>query len=86
MTAPQLFGRAETDGGLVTDCILEAVAEVVDEDPLAFDQPLYEAIDPDALDALVRSGGAGITIEFEYLGTEVVVHGDGQVDVTEARD
>lgn len=46
--------------------------------------PLYEAIDPDALDALFSASGADPTIEFLYAGYRVTVDGARQVTVAEA--
>lgn len=48
--------------------------------------PLYSAVDPEALDALFRrSGSAGASthhrIEFSYEGYRVAVHSDGLVAV-----
>lgn len=83
MTASQLLGHSRSGSTRASDSVLEAVAETIDEDPLAFSRPLHDAVDPDALDALVQSGGAGLTVQFDYLGIEVVVRGDGTVDVAD---
>ena len=42
--------------------------------------PLYETIDPDALESLFRDGSGKAM--FEYLGYDVVVNHDGNVEVT----
>lgn len=52
------------------------------EDPATLTEPLYETIDPDALDALVESIGTG-WITFTYLGYEVTVDADGSVSLAE---
>lgn len=54
-------------------------------------QPLYESIDPDALDALFRTTSSGIvrsegTITFSYDGCEVTVDGDEVVRVRPVRE
>lgn len=49
--------------------IVQAVAVREGTDPTALD-PLYEAIDPDALDAVVDSGAV---VTFEYEGYEITV-------------
>jgi arginase family enzyme len=66
--------------------VIEAVAETTGDD-LTEVGPLYHTIDPDALDRLfsptrggTRTGGY---VEFEFAGCQVVVRGDGEVDVTE---
>lgn len=42
--------------------------------------PLYDAIDPGALSSSL-SPGADATIEFTYCGHQVVVRGDGEIEV-----
>jgi len=59
--------------------IVEAVAEAKDVSSMDL-KPLYETVDPDAIDALFRTGTAG-RVEFVYEGCEVLVHADGDVDV-----
>jgi hypothetical protein len=45
--------------------------------------PLYESIDPDALDALFESAdGNSVQVEFEYAGRHVVVDSSGRVGVS----
>jgi len=59
-----------------------AAREGVDETDLP---PLYDAIDPDALDALLASVGTEdpdrASVDFEYAGHRVVVSGDRTVTV-----
>lgn len=69
--------------------VVETVAATKGEDPLDL-EPLYEVIDPDALDALYRQDGIGRLkspdrIEFTYAGCEVVVGWDGSITATESR-
>ena len=66
----------------VSGAVVERVADAEGVDPLDLD-PLYEAIDPDALDKLC--GGAGdddrpsARIVFEYHGYTVVIDGPDSV-------
>ncbi|WP_436927549.1 HalOD1 output domain-containing protein [Halosimplex amylolyticum] len=49
--------------------------------------PLYDAIDPDALEALVDSsdsGGTSLSIAFDYAGHRVTVSADGTVRIRTA--
>ncbi|QLH79552.1 hypothetical protein HZS55_20640 [Halosimplex rubrum] len=47
--------------------------------------PLYEALDPDALDALFTTpGGAAGRVTFDYAGCTVECASDGSVDVRDA--
>lgn len=44
--------------------------------------PLYETVDPDALQGLVASADdEAFSVEFSYHGYEVTVAADGSVDV-----
>ncbi|WP_049941582.1 HalOD1 output domain-containing protein [Haloterrigena turkmenica] len=67
--------------------IIERVASLEETDPLAL-PPLYDTIDPDALDSLVQSSAADgarteSTIRFTYCGYDVRVGADGGVVVSE---
>lgn len=69
----------------VTQRIVEAVARSKGVDSTEL-PPLYEAIDPDALNALVTShsaeqGGRKISVQFTYTGREVIVRSNNDVDV-----
>lgn len=59
--------------------VVNEVAAATDADPLSM-APLYETIDPDALDQLVAAEIDGY-VHFTYAGHEVTVHGDGAVVV-----
>ncbi|MFB6202232.1 MAG: HalOD1 output domain-containing protein [Halorhabdus sp.] len=64
--------------------VINAVAQKVDVAPEDLSPPLYDAIDPDALDALVASSSTDLRVTFEYHGYEVRVTGDGGVSVVSA--
>jgi hypothetical protein len=63
----------------VCTTVVETVAEAAGVSELEL-EPLYDAIDPDALEVLFRPGAVG-RVEFSYQGHAVTVHSDGQVDV-----
>lgn len=65
----------------VSQTVVGAVAEATDVDPLALDPPLYEVIDPDALDRLFDKARSEVQIEFTMAGCQVRVHGAGSVVV-----
>ena len=72
----------------VSEAIVDAVADAKGVSTLDVHPPLYEAIDPDALDEIVgsmpRSGSASAGhVAFPYSGYEVVVSASGEVSVTE---
>jgi hypothetical protein len=65
--------------------IVEMVAEARNRDPTEL-EPLYGAVNADALDAIVRSDGqstaAGVvTVSFEFADQQVTVHSSGDVVV-----
>lgn len=64
--------------------VLEAVAAVEGCEPTDLETPLYECVDPEALDALVASPLQG-EVRFSYHGHELVVDGRGNVAVVESR-
>lgn len=69
--------------------VIEEVAEFKGVDPIHL-PPLYDALDPDALDTLFEPAGNGATrgngsIEFTYAQQRVTVHADGRVLVSEVR-
>ena len=69
----------------LSQVVVEAVASAEGVDPLDLEVPLYDAVDPDALDALFESGGAvDGRVEFEYYGYDVTATGDGRVTLDAA--
>ncbi|WP_235920792.1 HalOD1 output domain-containing protein [Natronorubrum halalkaliphilum] len=67
--------------------VTAAVADAIDADQLEL-PPLYEAIDPDALNSLLTSGGAPseCQVSFQYAGCAVTVQGTGEVRVRPDQD
>ena len=66
--------------------VVETVAEAMDTDPRDL-PPLYEVVDPDALDTLFKpvGGRLGLKISFEYIGHEITITDDGEVVITAER-
>ena len=65
--------------------VIEAIAVALDREATAFGT-LYESVDPDALDALLRSNGSSATpddlsVTFTVADRQVTVHGSGEVVV-----
>lgn len=70
-------------GGVCTEIAL-AVAEAIGTPPEELNPPLYELVNPDALEALVRPEGARRfegSIAFEAYDCTITVDGDGAVTV-----
>lgn len=63
--------------------VVTAVSRATGESPATL-PPLYEAVDPDALDALFGENGseASERFVFTYYGHEVTVHRGGAVTVS----
>lgn len=66
-------------GEPVSSRILAAVAEKEGVDEVELETPMYEVIDPDALESLFRDTRG--TVIFEYLEYEVKVDHDHTVEV-----
>lgn len=66
--------------------VIAAVAEETGKDPTEVG-PLYNVIDPDALDRLFSSTGTNVrsggSVEFTFAGCDVVIRGSDEVEVTE---
>ncbi|WP_313692337.1 HalOD1 output domain-containing protein [Halorarum halobium] len=79
--------QAEFDWSVVTPstAVVETVAIAAACEPTVL-EPLYETVDPDALDTLIRSIGTDskdgdATVTFALDGYQVTVERDGRVDV-----
>jgi len=82
----QSVRRQTVEESSVSQRVITAVAEATDNDPTEVG-PLYHVIDPDALDRLFSATPGNSRnqghVEFAFAGCEVVVSGDGDVEVTE---
>ena len=61
--------------------VTEALATIRHCEPTDLD-PLYHSVDPDALDRLVTTGTDQLRVTMEIDGFEVVVTGDGRLEIT----
>lgn len=68
----------------ISSKVVEKVAAAAGRDPIRLDPPLYDAVNPDALDMLYASASDEFRAMFEYAGYLVTVYGDGTVDVEES--
>ena len=70
-----------------SEAVVSAVAKRFGVDPLELETPLYDAVDPDELNALLegarRSGRSPVHVTFEYYGYTVSVDSGGSVMLTE---
>ena len=72
----------------VSETVVSTVAEFIGSEPTSID-PLYDTVDPDALDALFDgdrtvSDCAPSRVAFTYCGCDVVVTADGTAQVSRA--
>ncbi|WP_306058214.1 HalOD1 output domain-containing protein [Natronococcus wangiae] len=65
--------------------IAERIAEREGATPVDLHPPLYESIDTDALESLLDSSDATISVSFTYRGYTVRVDGSGSVRISEPR-
>lgn len=70
--------------------IVSTVAEMAEIDPMDMDRPLYDRVDPDALNKLFSKKHDGTTrssgrVEFSLFGYDVTVHSDGKIVVRNPR-
>lgn len=72
----------DPDGaGVVSDTVIEAIAEVAGVDPTKTVIPLGDCVDPDALDALFMDSGGDAQVTFRVCGLEVLVRSDGRIRI-----
>jgi hypothetical protein len=75
-----------TEWDSLTAAIIDVLAALTDNQPETMD-PLYDVVDPDALDALFHSQSEQIgRIQFHYGGHDVTMQSEGQLIITEPDD
>lgn len=79
-----------TRGMSASEQVIAAIAARRGVDPLDLEVPLFESVDPDMLDLLVRTADDGADrssarVEFTYDGLDVTVTADGSIDLLERR-
>lgn len=66
----------------VSERIVYAIADRKEVSPLDVSPPLFDAVDPDALDRLYANGRTGTAVTFEYSGYRVRLDEAGRVELT----
>ncbi|WP_227377181.1 HalOD1 output domain-containing protein [Haladaptatus halobius] len=69
---------ASSDTESITAAVVTAVTEINDTKPAT---PLYEAINPDALETLYQHSSPEVS--FEYISYHVTIHSDRTVTVSD---
>lgn len=77
---------ARYDSDSLTQEIVQKIADLEGVEPLDLETPLYEAIDPEALEALLTDTITGerrdnVSVEFQYYGYDIVVDSDGEIAI-----
>ncbi|MEF8808365.1 HalOD1 output domain-containing protein [Natronomonas sp.] len=71
----------------VPERVVLAVAEANDVSPMEVSPPLYETVDPDALESLIeQTSDRSFQVSFEFHGCHVTVHGNGDVAASNPAD
>ncbi|WP_227380432.1 HalOD1 output domain-containing protein [Haladaptatus halobius] len=73
-----LIRTTAADAESIVSAIVSAVTEVNDAKPAT---PLYEAINPDALESLFQHSSPKVS--FEYIGYRVTIHPDRTISVAD---
>lgn len=66
--------------------VVQRVATVTDQEVTQL-PPLYETIDPEALDAIINSVAtdtSSLVFRFKYSGCQVIIHESGIVSIEES--
>ncbi|WP_415381223.1 HalOD1 output domain-containing protein [Halosimplex sp. TS25] len=68
----------ETD---LSVAVIESLAEAKGVAPIDIEQPLYDVVDPDALDRLFTDGEGSVAgrVVFDFDAHEITVHSDGDI-------
>ncbi|MFC7020590.1 MULTISPECIES: HalOD1 output domain-containing protein [Haloarcula] len=63
--------------------VAERIAEREGTDPAELTPPLYEVLDVEQVDRLVTTSNADVRVEFTYLGYQVAIEDQGELEITE---
>ena len=78
------MNQIQTDvsrGSSISKAVVESIAEAEETEPAELTTPLYEVIDPDALEDLFANDRAFGKVIFNYNKYEVSVFPDGYVSI-----
>lgn len=64
--------------------VVAAIAEHEHVDPMDLDPPLFDVVDPDALDGLFNDTATNGRVTFTYRGADVTVTSEGDVRVSDS--
>lgn len=87
-TDPETITRTHDSNEPPSWTVIEAVAEATDTEPERL-RPLFDVVDPDALDAVLESATdpdgppSEVRVTFRYEGCDVAVRADGRTIVSQ---
>ncbi|ELY56279.1 hypothetical protein C491_15067 [Natronococcus amylolyticus DSM 10524] len=84
MSESQEFSGGEQTHTKLSSEVIAAVAEAEGVSEIDLEPPLFEAVNPDALNNLFHN--ATRRVQFDYLGYTVTVDQDGTVDLAGEED
>ncbi|AEN07601.1 hypothetical protein Halar_0345 (plasmid) [halophilic archaeon DL31] len=73
----------ETDSRSVSQAVIDAVAAVEGTPPTELTPPLYDVVDPEALDKVFAGKASLGKVMFNYNSYEITVEADGYVAIEE---
>lgn len=71
---------------LPSEAVIRTIAAIEDIDPLDIEPPLYDAVDHDALDSLLKHGrnqGSSLSVTFSYCGYSIRIDTDDTLAIGE---
>ena len=86
MIQTQPVGFCDSEDQSPSCRVIEAVAAEEGTSPIEIETPLYESIDPDALDMLFERRTTNTSIEFAFCGYRVTVRDDDPIELTPLND
>lgn len=75
------FQTVETDNQNASQVVIDTIAALEDTPPTELTPPLYDIVDPDALDNMFAGKASLGKVVFNYNSYEVNVNADGYVAV-----
>jgi hypothetical protein len=68
--------QSDQPGVIVLEAVSAATGRAETDLP-----PLRDSVDPDALDTVLTGGQSPVTVSFRYADTDVVVSGNGAIEI-----
>lgn len=82
-----MMGKAARyESNSLTEVIVQQIADLEGVEPLDLETPLYDAVDPEAVESLLTDATTGerrehIRVKFQYYGYDIIVDGEGEIAI-----